>query len=308
MDDVSSSGWRDNKAFWRDFKRDTPGAVLESDEDSDTDVDRLASEDSDDTIDQDRVPHQRQPQLQRRRRQRRHHAEVEEGGDENELFFTHCDDSPPSRSAQQKALEGVANDWNVVEENAAAGAADVIAADGTADDVGLADAPDAHPNLTRFRRIRREYRQRVRRRDRTMMSDYGEAAVHVTFYSIATLMLVHYVGYWKPMVDLARVEFRLIFVLAAFAIVLFVFEFFLACKPLFFTRRKGPTVAERPQISQAPTPVVLGRQSRHPEKEQREIEIVEAAAIKATKLLRKKGHAQDGRHWAFPPSAKMPIK
>ena len=32
--DVFSAGWSDNKAFWRDFKRDTPGAVLESDEEA----------------------------------------------------------------------------------------------------------------------------------------------------------------------------------------------------------------------------------------------------------------------------------
>ena len=260
--DVFSAGWSDNKAFWRDFKRDTPGAVLESDEDSDTDVERLASEGSDDALDDD-WEHQHQHQHQRWRHD----------GDGNESFG-HYDDVISSSGPRYKARRRDFNRCTVVDENASNDAADTIAADVTADDFHLANAPDAHPNLSRFRRIRREYRRRVRRRDRTMIGDYGEAAAHVTFYSIATLILVHYVGYWKPMVDLARVEFRLIFVLAALATVLFAFEFFLACKPLFFTRRRGPTVVERPRTHQGPTTPV------------------QAAAEKATKPLRTKGRVQ----------------
>ena len=95
------------------------------------------------------------------------------------------------------------------------------------------------PRLSRFRRVRREYRRLVRR-DRTMIGDYSTAAVHVTFYMAATLALVHYTGYWRPVVELARLEFKVILVLMSFATVLFVFEFYLACKPLFFRRRRGP--------------------------------------------------------------------
>lgn len=201
-----STHWADTKAFWREFKRDVPGVELGSDADSDTDFERLASDDDDDLD-----------------------AEVSDGGSEtdwseSDTFFENS--NATERLEFDDPTDMGHNDEGPRRRRIAAGTPD-----------GSAQTGDPTPHLSRFRRIRQEYRRVVRARDRTMLRDYATAAVHISFYGVSSLVFIHFMGYWKPLVQLARIEFRLIFVLVLFALALFGFEFYLACKPIFYRQR-----------------------------------------------------------------------